>query len=340
MRSWKLFLVMCVMVAAFASWSTAQDKIVLVGSGSNVPARLYQAWIDEFNKKHPSMQVQYLALGTSQSIQQISEGSGDFGGGEVPLTNEQMHGQKVSLTPIPTVLVAIVPIYNLPGKPELNFSGEVLAQIYLGTVKNWKDAKIAKLNPEEKLPDLPIRVVHRSAGKGSNYIFTDFLSKTNAEFREKVGKRASPKWPLGADANRGEDMVEKVSSTPGAIGYVEVNFVRSSGVGYGRVQNAAGLFVQATPESIDAAARAQVKSNPGNFQISMTNPEGKDSYPIASYTWIYAPTSGIASARSQGLKEFLDWCLHDGQRIAKDMGYATLPDKVVGAARSSVKAMH
>jgi len=344
MRFWKLFLCVCLIALACSSrfgvvpaW--AQEKIVLVGSGSNVPLRLYQAWIDEFNKRDPGVQVQYLALGTSQSIKQISEGSGDFGGGEVPLTNEQMHGHKVSLIQIPTVLVGIVPIYNVPGKPDLDFSGELLAQIYLGEVKNWKDPKIAKLNPDVNLPDLPIRVVHRSPGKGSNYIFTDLLSKTNAEFRNRVGKSASPKWPVGVEANRGEDMMEKVSSTPGAIGYVEVNFVRTAGIGYGRVENTAGRFVRATPASIDAACHAEEKAISENFQVSMTNASGKDSYPISSFTWIYVPVSGVAPARSHALKEFLEWCMHDGQKIAKDMGYAVLPDKVHSAARAAVKSL-
>ncbi len=343
MRSWKILVTLLLVILADLQFTAApmwaQEKIMLVGSGSNVPLRLYQAWIDEFNKRDPSLQVQYLALGTSQSIKQISEGSGDFGGGEVPLTHEQMHGGKIKLLQIPTVLVGIVPIYNLPGKPALDFSGELLAQIYLGVVKNWKDPKIAKLNPDVKLPDLPIRVVHRSAGKGSNYIFTDFLSKTSSEFRNRVGKSASPKWPVGVEANRGEDMVAKVSSASGAIGYAEVNFVRNAAIGYDRVQNAAGGFVRATPESIVAACRAEEKAIGGSFQASMTNAAGKDSYPLSSFTWIYVPASGVSPARSHALKEFLEWSMKDGQRIAKDMGYATLPDKVHTEARSALKAL-
>ena len=322
-----------------AGRTLAQTSVVLVGSGSNVPVRLYQSWIDDFNKKDRSLQVKYLPVGTSESIQQASEGLVDFGGGEVPLTNEQMHRHKTTLMPVPTILVGIVPIYNLPGKPDLNFSGELLAQIYLGTVKNWKDARIAKLNPNEKLPDLPITVVHRSPGKGSNYIFTDFLSKTSADFRSKVGKSASPTWLLGVDVPRGEDMVDKVASTAGAIGYVELNFAVHSGIGYGRVQNASGNFVRATPGSIEAACTASVKSAAVTLQVSMTNPPGKDSYPIASFTWIYVPTSGLPITRSQPLKQFLEWCLQDGQIIAKDLGYATLPDQVVDAARTAVKTI-
>jgi phosphate transport system substrate-binding protein len=317
----------------------AQERIVIVGSGSNVPARLYQAWSSEFNKTNERVQVRYLPLGTSESIKQVSAGSGDFGGGEVPLTNDQLHGSGISLVPIPTVLVGIVPVYNLPGNPELNLSGDLLAQIYLGTVKKWKDPRIAKLNPNLELPDMPISVVHRSAGKGSNYIFTDFLSKTSSQFRTEVGKSASPKWPVGADADRGEDIVEKVAATPGAIGYVELNFTKSAKVGYGRVQNASGQFVRATVSSITAASTELEDSVLGNLQMSLANAPGRDSYPIASFTWIYVPATGSSPERRSALKQFLNWSLQTGQGVARDLGYVSLPGRIVEKAEATVGAL-
>jgi len=335
--------VLCACIAALvyslpgAGQAAAQERVVIVGSGSNVPAHLYQAWISEFNKNNSHAQVQYVPLGTSESIKEISEGSGDFGGGEVALTNEQMHNSKSSLIEIPTVLVGIVPIYNLPGNPEINFSGDLLAQIYLGSVKTWKDPRIARLNPGVEFPDLAISVVHRSAGKGSNYILTDFLSKANPQFRAEVGKNPSPKWPVGSEANRGEDMVEQVASKPGAVGYVELNFARSSGVGYGRVQNAAGQFVRATPESI-AAACAAAESSAGNA-ASLANAPGRESYPIASFTWIYVPASAASSARRSALQQFLKWGLQQGQDVARNLGYAPLPDRVVSKAQAAVDSL-
>jgi len=323
---------LCLLLAfVFSAW--AQEKISLVGSGSNVPSPLYGPWTEAFNKKNIGIQVRYLSMSTVEGIRQISEGSGDFAAGEIPLTEEQMHGGKLTLAQFPTVLVGLVPVYKLPGNPELNFSGEVLAQIYLGTIKNWKDSRIAKLNPGTALPDLPIEVVHRTTGKGSNYIFTDFLSKTSPEWRSQVGKNASPKWPLGSDANRGEDMVEKVASTAGSIGYVELNFARRSDIGYGNVRNAAGEFVRATPESITAACHAIERSIPKDFAVSMTNAPGRDSYPIASFTWLYVPVAGLPAQRSHALKQFLRWALDDGQDIAKNMGYAILPTGVLAKAR-------
>ena len=327
----------CLLVATSG---LAQNKISLVGSGSNVPINLYTAWTDEFNKKHPGIQVRYLSMSTMEGIHQISEGSGDFAAGEVPLSSEQMHGGKVTLLEFPTVIVGIVPIFNLPAISDLRFSGELLAEIYLGTIKTWRDSRITKLNPGVNLPDLPIQVVHRTPGKGSNYIFSDFLSKTSPEFRKQIGKSPSPKWPLGLDANRGEDMVEKVGTTPGAIGYVELNFARRSDIGYGSVQNAAGRFIRATPQSITEACSAVERSIPADFNISMTDAPGKNSYPIASFTWIYVPQSGAPAERSHAVKEYLSWGLEEGQTIARGLGYATLPKAVLSKAKITVNSIH
>lgn len=333
---------LCLAVVISVFWfggtqAAAQNRVVIVGSGSNVPVSLYEAWTTEFNKRNPDVQVQYIALGTSESLKQISEGSGDFGGGEVPLTREQMHGSKLELKQIPTVLVGIVPIYNLPGSPELNFSGDLLAQIFLGSVKNWNDPRVAQLNPDVELPRLAISVVHRSPGKGSNYIFTDFLSKTSPQFRSGVGTSPSPHWPIGTDANRGQDMVEKVAATRGAIGYVEVNFVRGSNVEYGRVRNSAGRFVRATPASIEAACAATAGHLPSDFRVSMTNAPGADSYPLSSFTWIYVPTSA-SPERGAALKQFLTWALRDGRDIAKNLGYAPLPPHITAKALAVVNS--
>jgi len=305
-----------------------------------VPRPLYALWAAQYEKLKGNVHVKYLPLGTSESIREISEGSGDFGGGEIPLSDAQMHGGKHPLLQFPTVLVAIVPIYKLPGEPKVRFSGELLADIFLGKIKNWKDARIAKLNPGVELPDLSIEVVHRGAGKGSNYILTDFLSKTSAEWKSKIGKSASPSWPVGVETNRGEDMVEKVSVTPGAIGYVELNYARRDDIGYGSVQNESGQFVAATPASIAAACTAEEKNIRADFGVSLTNAPGKESYPVASFTWIYLATSGLTPARSQGLKEFWNWALTDGRETASSLGYTVLPAGITTKVRETLNSIH
>jgi phosphate transport system substrate-binding protein len=318
--------------------TAAQQRIVIVGSGSNVPVYLYQAWTSKFNASNDNVQVRYMPLGTSESIRQIKLGIGDFGGGEILLTDEQMRDSKIGIM-IPTILVGIVPIYNLPGNPELNFSGGLLGEIYLGAVKNWKDPQIAHLNPTIELPDLPISVIHRSAGKGSNFIFTNFVSRTNLRFRVEVGRSPSPRWPLGLEADLGQDMVKKVAATRGAIGYVDIGFLRNSSVGYGRVENAAGRFVKATPASIEAACTALESSIPNDFRMDLTDAPGKDSYPLVSFTWLYVPISDGASPRSRALKQFLDWSFEEGQRVAVSMGYAPLPGRIVAKAQAAVNAL-
>jgi phosphate transport system substrate-binding protein len=332
------FLAVALVWSGLGGASAAQQRTVIVGSGSNIPVYLYQAWTSKFNAGNDHVQVRYLPLGTSESIRQVKGRIGDFGGGEILLTDEQMLESKIALT-IPTVLVGIVPIYNLPGNPELNFSGALLAEIYLGTVKSWKDPQIARLNPTVELPDLPISVVYRSPGKGSNFIFTDFLSKTSPRFRAEVGNSPSPHWPLGSEADRGQDMVKKVASTRGAIGYVDVSFARNSGLGYGRVQNATGRFIKATPASIEAACTALESSLPDDFRLNLINAPGKDSYPMASFTWLYVPISGAASARTSALKQFLNWSFQEGQMVAVTMGYAPLPGPIVAKARAAVNAL-
>jgi phosphate transport system substrate-binding protein len=317
----------------------AQERLVLVGAGSNLPIHLFQAWTNRFNASSRRVQVQYVPLGSSEGIRQIGAGIGDFGAGEILLTDKEAHGSRVSLLAIPTVLVAIVPIYNLPGKPALNFSGELLAQIYLGAVKSWADPRIAELNSGTKLPDLPIRVVHRSAGKGSNFIFTDFLSKTDPQFRVEIGRSASPEWPVGLEVDRGQDMVKVVESTSGAIGYVEVSFARNSDISYGRVKNAAGQFMAANSASVEAACAAVENSHADDFRVSITNPPQRGAYPIASFTWIYVPTSGTPLVRRQALKEFLLWALRDGQKVAVTEGYTPLPDQILASALFAVDAM-
>jgi phosphate transport system substrate-binding protein len=317
----------------------AQQAISLVGSGSSVPSPLFNAWAEQYKKLMPGVQVRYLQVGASEGVREIGQGVGDFAAGEIPLTETQMHQGKNPLLQFPTVLVAIVPIYKLPGEPELRFSGELLADIFLGNITNWKDARIAKLNPGVELPDLPIAVIHRSSGKGSNYILTDFMSKVSPQWKSRIGRSASPSWRLGEETNRSEDMVEKVGGTPGAIGYVELNYAQQTNLGTGSVQNSAGLFIRATPASIAAASAATDKAIQSDFGASLTNAPGKDSYPIVSFTNVYLMASGMEPARSQAMKEFLNWALTAGQETASTLGYTVLPPRIAAKAREILNSI-
>jgi len=340
-RAVRVLLHIALCIAAGAVSLAAQKAILLVGSGSSVPSPLYGAWADQYAKLKNGVQVRYLPLGTSEGIRQISQGVGDFGAGEIPLTDAQMHKGKIPLVQFPTVLVAIVPIYRLPGEtqPELNFSGELLAEVFLGNVKNWRDVRIAKLNPGVDLPDLPITVVHRSAGKGSNYILTDYLAKVSPQWKTKIGKSASPEWPVGEDTNRSEDMVEKVTTTLGAIGFVELNYAQRKDLGAGSLENAAGVFIRATPASIAAACAANQKKGAADFGSSLTAAESKDAYPMVSFTRVYAVASGMDPSRLQALKDFWTWALTAGQETAAQLGYTPLPPAIAAKAREAVNSI-
>jgi phosphate transport system substrate-binding protein len=346
MTSWVHKFVVSLLVlmsALFCSLrANCQSAIAVVGSGSNLPTPLYSHWTEEYNKLSPRVQVRYLSTGTMKGIEDISRGVGDFAAGEVPMSDEQLSGAHNHILQVPTVLVAIVPIYHVPGvKGNLRFSGALLADIFLGEIKHWDDPKIKELNPSQSLPHLEISIVHRTEGKGSNYIFTDFLSKTSPKWRSQIGKTPSPAWPSGASTSRGEDMVEKVKSTPGAIGYVELGFTEQDhSFGVGLVENAAGKFVGATQGTIAAAYRGAEKSIPADFRASLTNAPGAESYPIISFTWLYLPASSNDPERTKALASFVEWALTTGQQSAEKHGYTPLPSSLPPKVLAKVHTLH
>ena len=329
------------LIICFSLVANSQNIIALVGSGSNLPTPLYSHWVEEYNKLSPGVQVRYLSTGTVKGIEDISRGVGDFAAGEVPMNDEQLKAAKTPILQIPTVLVAIVPIYHVPGvRGNLRFSGPVLADIFLGNIKTWDDPMIKEINPGQILPHLDIAVVHRTEGKGSNYILTDFLSKASSKWRSQIGKTPSPAWPVGISANRGEDMMEKVKSTAGAIGYIELGFtITDNSVGVGHVQNSAGKFIGATQASIATAYHSVEKSIPADFRVSLTNAPGNDVYPIVSFTWLYVPEKSTDAERSKALANFLEWALSMGEQSAEQHGYTPLPASLAPKVLAKVRSL-
>jgi phosphate transport system substrate-binding protein len=341
-RKIALWPALVLLMISFSLPAGSQNAIALVGSGSNLPTPLYSHWTEEFNKLSANVQVRYMSTGTVKGIEDISRGVGDFAAGEVPMSDEQLNAAKGPILQIPTVLVAIVPIYHLTGvQSGLRFSGSVLADIFLGNIKTWDDPRIAENNRSFALPHLNIAVIHRTEGKGSNYIFTDFLSKVSSKWRSEIGKTPSPAWPVGTAANRGEDMMEKVKSTPGAIGYIELGFTENDkGVGVGLVQNSAGNFVSATEASIVAAYHSFEKSMPADFRASLTNAPSKDAYPVTSFTWLYVPERSADPERSKALANYLEWALTTGQQSAERHGYTPLPASLAPKVLAKARALH
>src|SRR5580693_224630 len=299
--------------------------MVLVETGSSMPEPLYKNWIDAFHKQQPSTEIRYMAVGSAESARNILAGSGDFGGGDAPIPEAQLREGGKSILELPVVLIGIVVIYELPDvKGELKLTGPVAANIFLGKIKQWSDPAIAKLNPGMNLPDLPIQVLHRNEGKGSNYILSDYLAKMSPEFLAAAGHSESPKWPIGESFQRSQELIAKLRSTPGAIGYTELNLAASSGVRVASIKNAAGQFIKPSAQSIAAAASASGGKMSNDFRISLTNAPGKESYPISSFTWVYVPAVAKDPDRGRAVASYLKCVYSSGHDIAQEKGYANL----------------
>jgi phosphate transport system substrate-binding protein len=320
-------------IICVASQGLAQK---LNAAGATFPEPIYSKWFSEYSAQHPGVQINYQPIGSGGGIRQTTAGTVDFGASDGPMTDEQIAASKVKLVHIPTVLGAVVPIYNLPGvNTELKFSPDVLADIYLGKITNWNDPRIAKDNPGVNLPATKINVVHRSDGSGTTYIFTDYLSKVSSEWKSNVGKNTAVAWPVGIGAVRSEGVAAMVRQLPGTIGYVELIYALQNKIQYGYVKNAAGNWVKGSIDGVTEAA-ANVKAMPADYRVSITNAPGKESYPISSFTWLLIPTQPQDAAKAKVIKDFLNWMLDHGQSEVSALYYAPLPKTVADKVRGTV----
>ncbi len=313
------------------------DTITLNGAGATFPYPMYSKWFSEYNKLHPDIQFNYQSIGSGGGIRQVLAGTVDFGATDGPMTDEQLAQAKTKILHIPTVLGADVPAYNIPGvTEELKFTPELLANIFLGKITSWNDAALAKANPGVNLPNQPIIVIHRSDGSGTTYIFTDYLSKVSTDWKNQVGKGTSVKWPVGLGGKGNEGVAGMIRQMQGSIGYVELIYAVNNHIAYGSVKNAGGQFVKASLESVTAAA-ASVKSMPADFRVSITNAPGKDTYPIASFTWLLIPNPSKDRAKGKIIADFLNWMVEDGQKMTADLSYAPLPEGVEAKVKETIK---
>ena len=321
-------LVLC----ASASVANAQK---LNGAGATFPYPIYSKWFTEYSASHGSVQINYQAIGSGAGIRQVTSGTVDFGASDGPMTDEQIAGSKVKIQHVPTVLGAVVPIYNLQGVGSgLKFSPDVLADIYLGKITSWNDARIAKDNPGAKLPSTEIFVVHRSDGSGTSYIFTDYLSKVSADWKSGPGTGTAISWPRGLGAKNNQGVAGMVRQTPGAIGYVELIYALQNKIETGLVRNPAGVFQKATIDSVTAAA-ASMKQMPADYRVSITNAPGRDAYPISSFTWLLIPNPAPDATKGKVIKDFLTWML-DHESEVTSLDYAPLPASVVSKVKATI----
>jgi phosphate transport system substrate-binding protein len=311
------------------------------GAGATFPDPIYSKWFSEYNKLHPNVQINYQSIGSGGGIKQLSSQTVFFGATDGPMTKDQLLAAPGSILHLPTVLGAVVPVYNIPGMTaELKFTGPVLADIFLGKITKWNDPAIAKLNAGVRLPDADIVVVHRSDGSGTTYIYADYLSKVSPEWKKRVGVSTALNWPVGLGGKGNEGVSGLVKQTPGSIGYVELIYALQNSIAYGSVQNMSGKFLRATIDGVTAAAAAAASAMPADFRVSITNAPGDAAYPISSFTWMIFYENPKDKTSAKTMVEFMKWALTDGQKFTKDLGYAPLPDTVVKlemAALSKIK---
>ncbi len=308
------------------------------GAGATFPYPIYAKWFDEFQRIQPEARFNYQAVGSAAGIRHVQNGTVDFGASDRPLTDQELASSPVKILHIPTVIGAVVPIYNVAGvKGALRFTPRALAGIFLGTIRRWDDPLLAADNNGSRLPATEIVVVHRADGSGTTFVWTEFLSKTSLEWGRRVGAGAAVNWPAGLGARGNEGVTALVKQTPNSIGYVELAYARQSRLAYGMVQNRAGVFVSADAAAMAAAAVAASARMPDDFRISITNAPGENAYPLTSFTWLLLPARITDRGKKVMILSFLRWILVDGQKIAAPLGYAPLPAPVAARALAATK---
>jgi phosphate transport system substrate-binding protein len=300
------------------------------GAGATFPAPIYRKWFEDFSRARADVKIQYAAVGSEEGIRRVEEGSVDFGASDMPLGRERLNMPGKKLTQVATVLGAVVPIYNVKGTAEtLNFTGEILAGIFLGKIQRWNAPEIRAINKHAHLPDDAIVVIYRSEGSGTTFAWTDYLSKVSAEWKSTVGAGTSVKWPVGTGAEGNDGVAETVRKAPNSIGYVEFLYALQHELEYAAVRNASGEFVRADLDSVTAAAKAGALPEDTGFSVSITNTSGRHVYPIATFTWVLVPESGGDAARKAAVRDLLRWMLTTGQKECQGLGYAPLPAELV-----------
>lgn len=309
----------------------AEAPVVLDGAGATFPYPVYAKWFESFHKQFPQIEVRYRPVGSEAGVQDLMDHRTDFAASDIRISSEEyFSGGKPRYQRFPTVLGAVVPIYNLPEIPnDLRFTPEVLAGIYLGRITRWNDPLLRAANRGAALPDRAIAVVHRSDGSGSSFMLTDYLSKVSADWKSSVGVGSSPKWPVGAGAEGNEGVAKRVRETPDSIGYVEYIYAIVNHMNYGLVRNRSGKFVSPDLESIAAAADGASNRIAEDFQTSIVDAPGPDAYPIASFSWFIVPAKMEDAAKRDSMKKLLTWILGPGQNQAAALGYVAMPKSLL-----------
>lgn len=323
--------------------ASMQAQLKLNGAGATFPYVIYSKWFDVYHSK-TGIEFNYQSIGSGGGIKQVIEGTVDFGATDGPMSPEQLKEaetkRSTEVLHIPTVMGAVVITYNVPGIGQgLKLTPELLAGIFLGEITQWNDPKLAAVNKGVSFPDQAIIVAHRSDGSGTSFIFTDYLAKVSSSWNTKVGKGTSVSWPVGLGGKGNEGVTGLVKQTPGSIGYVELAYAVKNNLPYAALKNKSGAFIEASLESVTAAAAGAAKSMPEDLRVSITDADGKGSYPISGFTWLLVYKNISDKQKGEAIVKFLHWAMTDGQSYAKDLLYAPLPKEVVKRCDAKIKSI-
>ncbi|MGK7953961.1 MAG: phosphate ABC transporter substrate-binding protein PstS [Crocosphaera sp.] len=315
-----------------------EGNVALTGAGASFPAPLYQNWFVQLNKEVPSLQVNYQSVGSGAGVEQFTTGTVDFGASDVAMTDEEIAEVGKGVILLPVTAGSIVMAYNLPGVEGLKLTREAYVGIFNGTITNWNDPKIADANPDLALPDQPITVVHRSDGSGTTGVFTKHLSAISTEWEATIGQGKSVEWPtnkgkfIGGKGNEG--VTASIQQNEGSIGYIEYGYAKQNSIPMASLENESGNFIEPTDEA--ASATLDAVTLPENLRAFITDPEGDDSYPIVTYTWILAYDQYDDPQKAIAVEAMIQYALTTGQEQSKQLGYVALPpsvrEKVAAAA--------
>ncbi len=308
-------------------------QVQLNAAGATFPYVIYSKWFDVY-KTETGVQINYQAIGSGAGIKQVIEGTVDFGASDGPMSDKQLAEAKkkrgTEILHIPTVMGGVVLSYNLPSVGKgLKLDGQTVGDIFLGKITMWNDPKIKAMNPGAKLPDQAILVAHRSDGSGTSFIFTNYLSKVNKEWANKVGFGTSVNWPVGLGGKGNDGVAGLVKQTEGSIGYVELAYAVKNNLPFALLKNKAGNFVEANFKTVSAAAEGASKNMPKDLRAIITNADGKDSYPISGFTWLLVYKNMQNKQKAEALVKFLHWAMKKGESYAEGLYYAPLPKAVV-----------
>ncbi|MCY7345392.1 MAG: phosphate ABC transporter substrate-binding protein PstS [Pyrinomonadaceae bacterium] len=327
-------------LACFSGRQGRGDTVKIQGAGSSFINPLMQKWVSEYGNINPNIRIDYQSIGSGGGVKQTRDRTIQFGATDVAIKDEDMKSADGEIVHIPVILGAVVLTYNLAGveKP-LRFSPDVIADIFLGKINRWDDARIQAENPEANLPSADLTVVHRSDGSGTSAVFTSYLSKVSPEWKEKVGEGTSPSFPVGLGGKGNEGVTGQIKQTPNTIGYVELAYAVKNKLPVAEIKNRAGQYIVPNFETVTNAAKESLADTPEDLRVSITDAAGANAYPIASYVYVVIYKELPDEKNGKAIVDFLLWGINDGQSFAQPLYYSPLPQEMVKRATAKINSI-